>query len=262
MLAMATEARSAASEEAERIVIEARDAADRTRQELSGWAAAQRAKVDALVADLVESANRDADAIRAEALRTSMAEAEETARAHIAEAAERAQQEAAEIRGDARNVLNRAVELGDEVSEVFEDLSTRVGDIMTRLHEARVSMEQLLDEAGAPDDEPADDDVEDDDADDIADESADEETDEDTESDEDTDGDDEDDDEQDETVTTVTTTRTPPTTNRPTPRAATPQWTSRWTASSGLCSGAMVHVASEDRVSGLPDQVLVQPEAG
>ncbi len=87
MLAMATEARTAASEEAERIVIEARDAADRTRQELAGWAAAQRAKVDALVADMVESANRDADAIRAEALRTSMAEAEETARAHIAEAA-------------------------------------------------------------------------------------------------------------------------------------------------------------------------------
>ena len=206
MLAMATEARSAASEEAERIVIEARDAADRTRQELSGWAAAQRAKVDALVADLVESANRDADAIRAEALRTSMAEAEETARAHIAEAAERAHQEADAIRGDARHVLNRAVELGDEVSEVFEDLSARVGDIMTRLHEARVSMEQLLDQTGAPDDGPADDDVEAEgeaDADDVEDESADTGSDEDTEADEDTesdedDGDEDEDDDEDE----------------------------------------------------------------
>lgn len=154
MLAMATEARTAASEEAERIVLEARDAADRSRQELAGWAAAQRAKVDALAADMVESANRDADAIRAEALRTSMAEAEETARAHIAEAAARAQSEADAIRGDARQVLNRAIELGDEVTEVFEELSTRVGDTTTRLHEARVLMEQLLADNRAPDPDP------------------------------------------------------------------------------------------------------------
>ena len=158
MLAMATEARTAASEEAERIVLEARDAADRTRQELAGWAAAQRAKVDALAADMIESANRDADAIRAEALRTSMAEAEETARAHVAEAAQRAQLEADAIRDDARQVLHRAVELGDEVTEAFEDLATGGGGIMTRLHEARVSMEQLLDENRAPDGEPSDED--------------------------------------------------------------------------------------------------------
>jgi F0F1-type ATP synthase membrane subunit b/b' len=156
MLAMATEARTAASEEAERIVLEARDAADRTRKELAGWAAAQRAKVDALAADMVESANRDADAIRAEALRTSMAEAEETARAHIAEAAQRAQREADEIRDDARQVLHRAVELGDEVTAAFEDLTTTVGDTMTRLHESRVLMEQLLDENRAPDPEAGD----------------------------------------------------------------------------------------------------------
>lgn len=165
MLAMANEARTAASEEAERIVIEARDAADRTRQELAGWAAAQRAKVDALAADMVESANRDADAIRAEALRTSMAEAEETAQAHIAEAAARAQREADEIRGDARQVLHRAVELGDEVTAAFEELTTTVGDTMTRLHESRVLMEQLLAENRAPDPEAGDNSTEDSDGD-------------------------------------------------------------------------------------------------
>ena len=156
MLAMANEARTAASEEAERIVLEARDAADRTRQELAGWAAAQRAKVDALVADMVESANRDADAIRAEALRTSMAEAEETARAHIAQAAAEAQSQADAIRGDARQVLHRAVELGDEVTAAFEELTTNVGDTMTRLHESRVLMEELLAENRAPDPEAGD----------------------------------------------------------------------------------------------------------
>ncbi|MEZ0579086.1 hypothetical protein [Nocardioides sp. MH1] len=161
MLAMANEARQQASEEAERIVIEARDAAERTRQEISGWAAAQRAKVDALVADLVESANKDADAIRAEALRTSMAEAEETARAYLAEAAARAQEDADGIRGEARNVLQRAIELSEESAEAIGDLTTTVADIMSRLQDARASMAQLLAETPRP---PADevDEVEDD----------------------------------------------------------------------------------------------------
>lgn len=144
MLAMATEARKDASEQAERIVLEARDAAERTRQELAGWAAAQRAKVDALAADMVESAHRDADAIRAEALRTSMVEAEETARLYVAEAATRAQRDADATRGEARNVLHRATELGQEAAEAIRDLTTTVADIVGRLGEARASMEQLL----------------------------------------------------------------------------------------------------------------------
>ena len=146
MLAMANEARRQASEEAERIVLEARDAADRSRSEVSGWAAAQRAKVDALAADLVASANKDADAIRAEALRTSMAEAEETARLHIADAADRAQRDAEEIRGQARNVLQRAIELSEESAEAIGDLTSTVSDILARLQDVRGSMTQLLDE--------------------------------------------------------------------------------------------------------------------
>jgi hypothetical protein len=149
MLAMASEARKDASEQAERIVLEARDAAERTRQELAGWAAAQRAKVDALAADMVESANRDADSIRAEALRTSMVEAEETARLYVAEAATRAQRDADATRGEARNVLHRATELGQEAAEAIRDLTTTVSDIVTRLQDARASMEQLLAEIPA-----------------------------------------------------------------------------------------------------------------
>jgi F0F1-type ATP synthase membrane subunit b/b' len=146
LLALATEARKSASDEAERIVLEAKEAAERARQELAGWAAAQRAKVDALAADMVESANRDADTIRAEALRTSMAEAEETSRAYIADAAERARREGEEIRGEARNVLNHATELGEQVAETITDLTTTVADILERLLAARAAMEQLLSE--------------------------------------------------------------------------------------------------------------------
>ena len=151
LLAMANETRQAASEEAERIVLEARDAAERSRQELAGWAAAQRAKVEALAADLAESARHDADAIRAEALRTSMMEAEDTARRYVAEAAANAQTDADAIRAEARNVLNRATELGEDASEAVRDLTTTMADIMSRLQATRSSMEQLLTETRADD---------------------------------------------------------------------------------------------------------------
>lgn len=144
MLTMASEARQSAAAEAERIVLEARDAAERARQELAGWAAAQRAKVDALAADMVESANRDADTIRAEALRTSMVEAEETARAYVAAAAEQARQDGEAVRAEARSVLHRAMDLGQQAAESISDLTTTVGDIMERLHGAREAMDGLL----------------------------------------------------------------------------------------------------------------------
>ena len=150
LLALATEARRTASAEAERIVMEAKEAAERARQELAGWAAAQRAKIDALTTDMVESANRDADSIRAEALRTSMAEAEETSRAFIADAAESARRDGEEIRGEARNVLNHATELGEQVAETITDLTTAVADILERLLSARDAMEQLLSENPPP----------------------------------------------------------------------------------------------------------------
>lgn len=150
MLSVATAARAAATEEAERIVLEARDAADRTRQELAGWAAAQRAKVDALAADMAESASRDADAIRAEALRTSMAEAEETARAYVAEAAERAHQDGEAIRAEARSVLHRATELSQSAAEAMADLAAGVAAVMERVESTRAAMAQLLSENPAP----------------------------------------------------------------------------------------------------------------
>ncbi len=53
-------------------------------------------------------------------------------------------------------MLHRAVELGDEVTAAFEELTTTVGDTMTRLHESRVLMEQLLAENRAPDPEAGD----------------------------------------------------------------------------------------------------------
>ncbi|GAA1501623.1 hypothetical protein GCM10009788_00260 [Nocardioides humi] len=151
MLAVASQA----SEEAERVVLEAREAAERARQELADWAAAQRAQVDSLAADLAESAHHDADVIRAEALRTSMAEAEETARLYVAEAAVGAQRDAEEIRAAARAVLRRANELGEEVTEAIWDLTSAAAAVTTRLQGARAMMEQLLAEgpfAGSFDD--------------------------------------------------------------------------------------------------------------
>ncbi|MCR1782014.1 hypothetical protein KVF89_05665 [Nocardioides carbamazepini] len=156
MLTLASQAREEASEEAERIVLEARDAAERTRQEVAGWAAAQRAKVDALAADLAASARRDADTIRAEALRTSMAEAEETARRYVAEAAEGAQRDAEAIRTEARLVLERASELGEEVGEAITDLTAAASAVRSRLQDAGTAMERLLAENPAPEPEPGD----------------------------------------------------------------------------------------------------------
>lgn len=153
ILALAGQVRDEASEAAESIVLEARDAAERTRVEVAEWAAERRLKVDALVADLAEAAALDADVIRAEALRTSMTEAEETARYYVADATTRAQHTASEIRSEARLVLERATELCDEVTEAIADLTWAAAAVSSRLEGARARMADVLAEHPVPDPE-------------------------------------------------------------------------------------------------------------
>jgi hypothetical protein len=154
ILTIAGQVRDEASEAAEAIVLEARDAAERTRVEVADWAAAQRIKVDALVADLAEAAALDADMIRAEALRTSMAEAEETARHYVADATHQAQHVAGEIRAEARLVLETATELCEEVTEAIADLTWAAAAVSSRIEGARTRMGEVLAEHVLPDPDP------------------------------------------------------------------------------------------------------------
>jgi hypothetical protein len=154
ILTLVGQVRDEASEAAESIVIEARDAAERTRVEVAEWAVQQRIRVDALVADLAEAAALDADVIRAEALRTSMAEAEETARHYVADATTLAQHTAGEIRAEARLVLETATELCDEVTEAIADLTWAAAAVSSRIEGARARMAEVLAEHALPEPEP------------------------------------------------------------------------------------------------------------
>ncbi|MBM7515814.1 hypothetical protein [Nocardioides nitrophenolicus] len=150
ILALAGQVRDEASGAAEAIVLEAREAAERTRLEVAEWAAEQRTKVDALVHDLAEAATLDADVIRAEALRTSMTEAEETARHYVAEATVRAEQAARRIRSEAHLVLEHATELCDEVTEAIADLTWAAAAVSSRIEGARARMADVLAQHAPP----------------------------------------------------------------------------------------------------------------
>jgi hypothetical protein len=151
MLTMASQVRGSATEQAEELLQEARDAADRLRaeaardaerirQETTDWVATQRARVDAAVAELTAAANHDAEAIRAEAIATAMAEAEETARIYVGEAAARGARDAEATRGRANAMLARVGTVGEEVSTSVRDLS---GTLQTALTELRGKLEAL-----------------------------------------------------------------------------------------------------------------------
>jgi gas vesicle protein len=155
MLAIAAQTRSSATEQAERILVEARDAADRMRTEAATHAervrretaervAAQRARVDEAVAELTEAAERDAESIRAEAMRSAMTEAEQTARMYVGEAAARGARDAEEIRGRAREVLVRAAELGAGVQASITSLTEILATAMTTVQGQLTEIDQLL----------------------------------------------------------------------------------------------------------------------
>ena len=158
LFALAAQARSDATEQAEQVIEEAQRAADalrsdaereaeRTRNELSGWASAQRSRVEALVSDVLETARTDADDIRAEALRTAMAEAQETARVYVAEATARGARDAEIIRQQARDLLTRASELGTGIGATLQGLADSFGQVTADLDGRRAELERILAEA-------------------------------------------------------------------------------------------------------------------
>lgn len=158
MLAIAAQTRSSATEQAEQILLEARDAAERMRAEAAADAervrretaervAAQRARVDEAVTELTEAAARDAEGIRAEAMRTAMAEAEQTARMYVGEAAARGARDAEEIRGRAREVLVRASELGAGLQASVASLTDTLAAAMNTVQGELTEIDQLLADA-------------------------------------------------------------------------------------------------------------------
>ncbi|TQK71252.1 MULTISPECIES: hypothetical protein [unclassified Nocardioides] len=172
MLALAATARSEATDQAEQIVLEAKSAAEqvradadeeaeRTRREAVEWVKEQRDRVESATALLTRNAERDAENIRTEAMRSAMIEAEQTARLYVGEAAARGARDAEEIRGTAREVLHRAAELGADLQtslgELVQVLQLATGAVSDQLS----AIDQLLDEvrrdsAAAPAPEPQD----------------------------------------------------------------------------------------------------------
>lgn len=164
MLTMATRARGTASEQAEEIIDEAREVADRlkgeakkhaesARQEASDWAAEQRRTIDAVISELVESATRDAEEIRADALRTSLAEAEKTAGKYVALAAASGARDAEAIRARARDLLTRSSALVSDADVSLQDLAATMSDFVDTMKRQTETMQQLLEEAARPSEE-------------------------------------------------------------------------------------------------------------
>jgi hypothetical protein len=157
MLALAATARSEATDQAEQIVLEAKTAAEqvraaaeeeaeRARREAVEWVKEQRARVESATAMLTRNAERDAENIRTEAMRSAMLEAEQTARLYVGEAAARGARDAEEIRGTAREVLHRAAELGADLQsslgELVQVLQLATGAVSDQLQ----AIDALLDE--------------------------------------------------------------------------------------------------------------------
>ncbi|MBM7520302.1 hypothetical protein [Nocardioides nitrophenolicus] len=157
MLALAATARSEATDQAEQIVLEAKTAAEqvraaadeeaeRTRLEAVEWVKEQRSRVESATALLTRNAERDAENIRTEAMRSAMIEAEQTARLYVGEAAARGARDAEEIRGTAREVLHRAAELGSDLQtslgELVQVLQLATGAVSDQLQ----AIDALLDE--------------------------------------------------------------------------------------------------------------------
>lgn len=157
MLTMAAQARNDATEQAEQIVVEARDVADRvraeadaeaerTRREAIDWVKAQRARVEVATDTLTKEAERDAENIRTEAMRAAMAEAEQTARLYVGEAAARGARDAEEIRGRAREVLHQAADLGAGVQTSMTEVAHALDLAMAAVKDQLRAIDALLEE--------------------------------------------------------------------------------------------------------------------
>lgn len=157
MLALAAQERTAASEQAEQIVLEARDVADRlradaeaeaerTRVEAVDWVRSQRTRVEEATSTLTREAERDAEGIRAEAMRAAMVEAEQTARLYVGEAAARGARDAEEIRAAAREVLHRAADLGADLQGSLSDVAAALQVAMASVRDQLAAIDTLLED--------------------------------------------------------------------------------------------------------------------
>lgn len=155
MLAMASHTRTAASEQAEQIVVEAHTAAERmradaardaerTRREAADWVATQRTRVDALITEATEAVDAEVEDIRAEALRSAMAEAEQTARLYVGEAASRGARDAEAIRANAREVLDQARVLASDLQGVVRELAEALTRTSAVAEQKVVAIDELL----------------------------------------------------------------------------------------------------------------------
>lgn len=157
MLTLAAQERTAATEQAEQIVQEARDMAERlraeadaeaeaTRVEAVDWVKAQRARVEEATGTLTRDAERDAEGIRAEAMRSAMVEAEQTARLYVGEAAARGARDAEDIRSAAREVLHRAADLGADLKGSMADVTRALELAATAVRDQLAAIDTLLEE--------------------------------------------------------------------------------------------------------------------
>ncbi|MBM9459511.1 hypothetical protein JK386_06320 [Nocardioides sp. zg-536] len=157
LLAVAAQARTEATEQAEQILLEARSAADalrvaseseatRIRRAASEWVQQQRNRVETTVAELLGAAEEDADRIRTEAMRNAMAEAEETARFYISEAAARGARDAEATRARARELLQRAIGLAGDVDGNLRDATATLTGLAGDLQGWTSGLERLLEE--------------------------------------------------------------------------------------------------------------------
>lgn len=158
LLAQAATARGEATDQAEQIVLEAKAAADEvraaaddeaesTRREAVEWVTEQRSRVESATALLTRNAERDAENIRTEAMRSAMLEAEQTARLYVGEAAARGARDAEEIRGTAREVLHRAADLGSDLRSTMADLVRALEVATDAVTDQLHAIDALLDEA-------------------------------------------------------------------------------------------------------------------
>lgn len=120
LLALATKMRNEASTEGERILQEAKGTAARLREEastraasaqaeLEAWVVERRTAIETVVSELIDSASREAEDIRSDALQSAMTDAEARARVYTLRAEARADRDAEELRDKARAVLDRAI---------------------------------------------------------------------------------------------------------------------------------------------------------
>lgn len=155
MLTMAATARDDASTQAEQILLEAVSAAEEVRAEATSeaesvraeavtWVKAQRDRVTSMTAQMQREAERDVEHIRTEAMRSAMADAEQTARVYAKEANARGHRDAAEIRGKARETLHHTAALGEDLQASMSDIDRTLDLVMESVRDQLSAVESLL----------------------------------------------------------------------------------------------------------------------